>query len=132
MHGQLIPSSAVDRRRHGAGTPQQRPVTILLSCTVGGRSHHVTDQEFAAGRRHGYYRALCGHTVAIAAMISPDGPPCKQCPQYPSDLDVSRQPDRARLADRAARHRRPGALRRLVVRQRVSGTANGLVRRISA
>lgn len=81
-----------------------------LTCAIDGRSHRVTDHAFAAGQGHGYYRALCnhtvgGHTVAAAAMVSPDGPPCPSCSERACELDVGR------AAGRVAWYRRPGSLR---------------------
>lgn len=103
--------------------PRRLPVLIPLTCTVDGCSHRVTEHAFGAGQRYGYYQALCGHTVAAAAMISPDGPPCPSC----FGLDVARRAGwvTARPAGRATRHRRSGTLRRLAapLRRRVRGNA---------
>jgi len=130
MRRQSIPVCAPDRRRSSVGTRSPRPVTVSVTCAVDGYSHRVTDQAFGVGHRHGCYRALCGHAVAAAAMVSPDGPPCRPCLQYAFGPDVNRIT--ARSASRVTRHRKPGGLRRLISRRRTSGTDDGLVRRIPA
>ncbi len=84
-----------------------RSHVVRLTCAVDGRSHRVTDHAFDVGRRDGYCRALCGHTVVAAALVSPDGAPCRSCSQRADWLEAGR------AAGRIARHRRPGMLRRL-------------------
>ncbi len=55
--------------------------TISVTCVADGRAHRVSDVEIAteAARRDGYYQALCGHLVAAASMVEPDGLPCALC-----------------------------------------------------
>jgi hypothetical protein len=55
--------------------------TISVTCVSDGRAHRVPDVEIAteAFRRDGYYQALCGHRVAAASMVEPDGRPCPLC-----------------------------------------------------
>lgn len=45
------------------------------------RAHEVPDSELAIAltRRDGYYQALCGHMIAAAPMVMPDGRPCQPC-----------------------------------------------------
>ncbi|HEY6423685.1 MAG TPA: hypothetical protein VIY28_10655 [Pseudonocardiaceae bacterium] len=57
-----------------------RSHTTTLTCTIDGRSNRVTDHAFAAGQNCGRYRALCGHIVAAAAMVSPDAQPARRVP----------------------------------------------------
>jgi hypothetical protein len=62
-----------------------------LTCAIDGRSHHITDHAFAAGQGHGYYRALCGHTMAAAAaMASPDRPRARPARRRTCEQDVGR------------------------------------------
>jgi hypothetical protein len=62
--------------------PGRRAVdTITVTCSIDSRSHEVPDAELAASARQsdGHYQALCGHMVAAAPMVEPDGPPCLLC-----------------------------------------------------
>ncbi|MGQ0775321.1 MAG: hypothetical protein ACT4NY_13005 [Pseudonocardiales bacterium] len=127
MPRQVIrPRVPVRRRSPAEHLRRRRTVLVPLTCAVDGRSHCVTEHAFAAGRRHGYYRVLCGRTVVAAAMVCPDGPPCPSCAQHAREL--------GKPVDRAARHRRPGPLRRLVapLRRRVLGRCRELVRGVAA
>ena len=55
--------------------------TISVTCVSDGRAHRVPDVEIATEtfRRDGFYQALCGHRVAAASMVEPDGLPCPLC-----------------------------------------------------
>jgi hypothetical protein len=55
--------------------------TITVTCCADSRAHEVPDTELAASARRsdGYYQALCGHMVAAAPMVEPDGQPCLLC-----------------------------------------------------
>lgn len=55
--------------------------TVTVTCIADGRAHRVPDIELAAdmSQRDGYYQALCGHRVAAASMVEPDGRPCPLC-----------------------------------------------------
>jgi hypothetical protein len=55
--------------------------TISVTCVFDGRAHRVSDVEIATEvfRRDGFYQALCGHRVAAASMVEPDGRPCPLC-----------------------------------------------------
>jgi hypothetical protein len=55
--------------------------TITVTCCLDARAHEVPDTELAAAARRsdGYYQALCGHMIAAAPMVEPDGQPCLLC-----------------------------------------------------
>jgi hypothetical protein len=55
--------------------------TITVTCSIDSRAHEVPDAELAASARRsdGHYQALCGHMVAAAPMVEPDGQPCLLC-----------------------------------------------------
>jgi hypothetical protein len=55
--------------------------TVTVTCVADGRAHRVLDVEIATEvtRRDGFYQALCGHRVAAASMVEPDGRPCPLC-----------------------------------------------------
>jgi hypothetical protein len=50
----------------------ERRYTIPITCCLDGQAHDVTDENVAAGRHTGEYRALCGYVVLPAAMAAPD------------------------------------------------------------
>ncbi len=50
-----------------------------MTCCRDRCEHAVTDEEFAAGRDSGTYRATCGHVVAAQALASPPGTRCYPC-----------------------------------------------------
>lgn len=81
---------------------------VRLTCAVDRRSHRISDHEFGAGKAHGYFPALCGHTVVATALVSPDGPPCLSCAQHARELDAGH------VAGLVARHRSLGTFRRLL------------------
>jgi hypothetical protein len=61
---------------------RQTPVeTITVTCCIDDLAHEVPDTELtaAARRRDGYFQALCGHMIAAAPMVMPDGQPCQLC-----------------------------------------------------
>ncbi|MGH3614324.1 MAG: hypothetical protein ACRDRK_17390 [Pseudonocardia sp.] len=55
--------------------------TISVTCRIGNLAHEVPDAELAEGvsYRGGYCKALCGHMIAAAPMVMPDGEPCQLC-----------------------------------------------------
>jgi hypothetical protein len=55
--------------------------TVTVTCCIDDRAHEVPDTELAATsrQRDGYYQALCGHVIAAAPMVMPDGQPCQLC-----------------------------------------------------
>jgi hypothetical protein len=62
--------------------PRQMPVeTVTMTCCLDARAHEVPDTELsqAAMRPDGYFQALCGHMIAAAPMVMPDGEPCHLC-----------------------------------------------------
>jgi hypothetical protein len=65
-------------------------VTVPITCITDGLTHDVPDTELAAGasKRNGTYLAICGHVVAAAAMVEPEGEPCALCAEL---WDLNRQ-----------------------------------------
>lgn len=63
------------------GYDESAPTTVSVTCILDDRAHQVLDTELAAGLAvpTGRYRALCGHTVSAAPMVTPDGQPCPSC-----------------------------------------------------
>jgi hypothetical protein len=57
------------------------PATVTVTCTIDHHAHEVPDVELAAAssRPGGLVRAVCGHAIAPAPMVAPDGPPCLLC-----------------------------------------------------
>lgn len=68
-----------------------------ITCISDGLTHDVPDTELAAGasQHNGTYLAVCGHVVAAAAMVEPDGEPCALCGEL-WDLNRQRQGRSAR------------------------------------
>ena len=55
-------------------------VTVTVTCVHDGHSHAVPDTELTSMTGgSGYYRAVCGHVVAAAPMVAPEGAPCRHC-----------------------------------------------------
>ena len=55
---------------------------MSVTCISDGWAHRVPDIELAADTSQaggGYYQAVCGHRVAAASMLAPDGKPCPLC-----------------------------------------------------
>jgi hypothetical protein len=73
--------------------------TITVTCCVDFRAHEVPDAELAtATRRHdGHYQALCGHLVAAAPMVEPDGQPCLLCEAILERTEARRRGARQRI-----------------------------------
>jgi hypothetical protein len=62
--------------------PRQTTVdTVTMTCCLDERAHEVPDTELgrAVVRPDGYFQALCGHMIAAAPMVMPDGRPCQLC-----------------------------------------------------
>ncbi|MGH3568621.1 MAG: hypothetical protein ACRDRH_21855 [Pseudonocardia sp.] len=74
-------ASGNGRERVAPATPQSEIETISVTCRFDHRAHAVPDDELAEGvvRRGGYCKALCGHMIAVAPMVMPDGKPCPLC-----------------------------------------------------
>ncbi len=68
-------------KAHRTHTEVHRVATVSVTCLQDGWAHRVSDVELAgeSGRNSGYYQALCGHRVAAASMVEPDGRPCPLC-----------------------------------------------------
>jgi hypothetical protein len=62
--------------------PRQPAVdTVTMTCCLDERAHEVPDTELGRStmRPDGYFQALCGHMIAAAPMVMPDGQPCQLC-----------------------------------------------------
>lgn len=70
--------------------------TTWMTCSVDQFEHAVTDEQFAAGRHRGMYRAVCGHLVAPQPMVSPPGRRCRGCLNRVVGTSRRAQPDRRR------------------------------------
>jgi hypothetical protein len=73
--------------------------TITVTCSIDSRAHEVPDAELAAAARRtdGHYQALCGHMVAAAPMVEPDGQPCLLCTAILERTEATRRATRLRL-----------------------------------
>lgn len=67
------------------------PFLVHIRCDTDGLTHAVTEDDFAAGRHDGRFRAVCGHEVLAAPMIEAPGrfdPACRDAlraaPQVPT------------------------------------------------
>jgi len=49
------------------------PFLVHIRCDTDGYTHAVTDEEFAAGRHEGRFRAICGHAVLATPMTEAPG-----------------------------------------------------------
>ncbi len=70
-----------------------------IRCDTDGYTHAVTEDEFAAGRHEGRFRAVCGHVVLAAPMIEEPGrfdPECREVLRRDPAPAVPRQ-ERRRL-----------------------------------
>lgn len=65
---------------HRSSDPRRMTVeTVTMMCCRDERAHEVPDTELAALRPDGHFQALCGHMIAAAPMVMPDGEPCQLC-----------------------------------------------------
>ena len=73
--------------------------TITVTCSIDSRAHEVPDAELAAAARRtdGHYQALCGHMVAAAPMVEPDGQPCLLCTAILERTEAPRRAARLRI-----------------------------------
>jgi hypothetical protein len=73
--------------------------TITVTCSIDSRAHEVPDAELAAAARRtdGHYQALCGHMVAAAPMVEPDGQPCLLCTAILERTEATRRAARLRI-----------------------------------
>lgn len=71
--GSIVSSDAADRA-HGYDV-------MTLTSVIDNRAHMVTDVELSSPHavRMGRYEALCGHLIAPAPMVVPDGARCQRC-----------------------------------------------------
>ncbi|MEU4246290.1 hypothetical protein AB0F15_02655 [Amycolatopsis sp. NPDC026612] len=75
------------------------PFLVHIRCDIDGYTHAVTEDEFAAGRHDGRFRAVCGHVVLAAPMIEEPGrfdPGCREVLRRDPAPSVPRQ-ERRRL-----------------------------------
>ena len=72
-----VDGSKDDEGSDGGNTDRQK--LTWMTCAVDRLEHAVTDEEFAAGRQRGCYRAVCGHSVMVRAMVSGPGRRCEEC-----------------------------------------------------
>lgn len=84
----------------------ERLYTTLITCSLDGQAHNVTDESVAAGREAGGYEALCGHLIVPAPMIAPIGQSCPDC----TAVLASQEPDPIPASGRRPRHRKRGWL----------------------
>lgn len=63
---------------------------VSLTSVIDNRAHVVTDVELSSphAMRMGRYEALCGHLIAPAPLIEPDGTRCQRC----DELDRAQRP----------------------------------------
>lgn len=89
-----------------AGEPTPEYELVTLTSVIDKRAHVVTDVELSSpdSARTGRYEALCGHLIAPAPMVEPDGATCDRC----SEIGRARRPPR--LSGRRSR----GLARRLL------------------
>jgi hypothetical protein len=73
--------------------------TITVTCSIDSRAHEVPDTEIAASARRsdGHYQALCGHMIAAAPMVEPDGQPCLLCTAIIERTNATRRGARQRI-----------------------------------
>jgi hypothetical protein len=81
LQTRLHPQAGVGTLVGMSGGDRRAVDTITVTCTIDTRAHEVPDAEIAASARRsdGHYQALCGHLVAAAPMVEPDGQPCQLC-----------------------------------------------------
>jgi hypothetical protein len=75
--------------------------TVTMTCCLDERAHEVPDTELGHStmRPDGYFQALCGHMIAAAPMVMPDGQPCQLC---------------AAIRDRSTSRRRNARMQRIL------------------
>ncbi|MDQ4116445.1 MAG: hypothetical protein M3235_05715 [Actinomycetota bacterium] len=78
---------------------------VSLTSVIDNRAHMVSDVELTSphAMRMGRYEALCGHLIAPAPLIEPDGARCPRC----DELNPARRPAQPRMRG----SRSPGRLR---------------------
>lgn len=93
----------------GATDPTAGCDLVTLTSVIDSRAHIVTDVELSSppALQMGRYEALCGHLIAPAPMVEPDGTRCPRCEELGR---VGRPAERA-----AHRGRSRGRGRRLLI-----------------
>lgn len=81
-------------------------------CMSDEHDHAVTDEQFLAGMQaqRGRYRAVCGHIVEVASVMSVPGVPCRRCHAFLAALAGVRDVRRSE----PHRHRKRGVWTRLL------------------
>lgn len=71
---------------------------VSLTSVIDSRAHMVTDVELSSphAMRMGRYEALCGHLIAPAPLIEPDGARCRRCDELDRALRPTAQPQARR------------------------------------
>lgn len=74
----------------GSGQETSECELVSLTSVIDSRAHMVTDVELSSphAMQTGRYEALCGHLIAPAPLIEPDGARCRRC----DELDRARRP----------------------------------------
>ena len=69
---------------------------VSLTSVIDKRAHVVTDIELSSpnAARIGRYEALCGHLIAPAPMVEPDGITCDRCTELRRAQRPPRRSDR--------------------------------------
>ncbi len=83
----------------GAAGPASGHELVTVTSVLDSHAHVVTDVELSSehASRTGRYQALCGHLIAPAPMVEPDGTRCARCAELGgTDRAPERPPRRAR------------------------------------
>jgi len=95
--------------------------TIQITRSLDSQAHDVTNDSLIAGQRAGSYQALSGHRVSAAALATPLGRPCAECPA----VSVAQQQVPTVRLGRRSRHGLPGWLRPILHPRRTIGADVG-------
>ncbi|MDN5920276.1 MAG: hypothetical protein L0I76_35130 [Pseudonocardia sp.] len=80
----------------GATDPVTGYDLVTLTSVIDNRAHIVTDVELSSSHavRMGRYEALCGHLIAPAPMVEPDGKRCPRCAELGGVSSQTERPSR--------------------------------------
>lgn len=75
---------------------------VSLTSVIDSRAHRVTDVELSSphAMRTGRYEALCGHLIAPAPLVEPDGARCRRCDELDRALRPAAEPTARRARGR--------------------------------
>lgn len=92
----MVPGPGWPSVSGGASGPTPGPELVTLTSVLDSRAHMVTDVEFSSERalRMGRYEALCGHLIAPAPMVEPDGTRCTRCAELGGVAGTAERPSR--------------------------------------